>query len=131
MSAATSNSSGGGVASILSAAASPVGLVANLIGSIFGGSSEPAAVKPSKYLPPAAVNYSFGLSANSEDYQPVDGGSSGLSRIAGNSGSSGSNIVIQVQAMDSRSFLDHSNEIAEAVRKALLEAHPLRDAMTE
>ena len=31
-------------------------------------------------------------------------------------------ITVQVQAMDSQSFLDHSNDIALAVRQAMLES---------
>jgi hypothetical protein len=38
---------------------------------------------------------------------------------------------VQVQAMDSRSFMDHSDEIARAVREALLNAHSLGDVMSE
>lgn len=45
--------------------------------------------------------------------------------------SGGPNITIQVQAMDSRSFLDHSGEIALAVRQALLESHILGDVLAE
>ena len=33
--------------------------------------------------------------------------------------------------MDSRSFLDHSDEIANAVREAVLNSHSLRDVLTE
>jgi hypothetical protein len=40
-------------------------------------------------------------------------------------------VHIQVQAMDSRSFLDHSDEIAEAVRQALLNSHSLSDVIAE
>jgi hypothetical protein len=38
---------------------------------------------------------------------------------------------VQVQAMDSRSFLDHSDEIARAVREAMLNAHALNDVVNE
>ena len=40
-------------------------------------------------------------------------------------------INIQVQAMDSRSFMDHSEEIARAVREAMLESHMLSDVVSE
>ncbi len=40
-------------------------------------------------------------------------------------------VQIQVSAMDSRSFLDHSNDIASAVRQALLNSHPLADTISE
>lgn len=40
-------------------------------------------------------------------------------------------VVVQVQAMDSRSFLDHSDDIARAVREALLSNHLIHDAMRD
>jgi hypothetical protein len=40
-------------------------------------------------------------------------------------------INIQVQAIDSRSFMDHSEEIARAVREAMLESHMLSDVVGE
>jgi hypothetical protein len=33
--------------------------------------------------------------------------------------------------MDSQSFLDHSDQIAQAVRQALLNSHPLADVIAE
>jgi hypothetical protein len=40
-------------------------------------------------------------------------------------------ININVQAMDSRSFLDHSSEIAQAVREAMLNMHALNDVVSD
>jgi hypothetical protein len=40
-------------------------------------------------------------------------------------------ITVQVQAMDSRSFLDHSQDIALAVRQAMLETTVLNDVIRE
>jgi hypothetical protein len=40
-------------------------------------------------------------------------------------------ITVQVQAMDSRSFLDHSEDIARAVREAMLNSHGINDVITE
>jgi hypothetical protein len=40
-------------------------------------------------------------------------------------------ITVQVQALDSRSFLDHSEEIARAVRHAVLNSHALGDVVSE
>ena len=40
-------------------------------------------------------------------------------------------ITIQVQAIDSRSFQDHSAEIAQAVREAMLNSHVLNDVVNE
>lgn len=41
------------------------------------------------------------------------------------------NITIQVQAMDSRSFSDHSHDIARAVREAMLNMNPLNDVVND
>lgn len=40
-------------------------------------------------------------------------------------------VTVQVQAIDSRSFLDHSDEIARAVRDAMLNMHSVSDVMAE
>jgi hypothetical protein len=40
-------------------------------------------------------------------------------------------IQINVNAIDSKSFLDHSDQIAQAVRQALLNSHPLADVIAE
>jgi len=40
-------------------------------------------------------------------------------------------VTVQVQAMDSRSFLEHSEDIARAVRTAVLHSHALNDVLNE
>jgi len=40
-------------------------------------------------------------------------------------------ITVNVQAMDSQSFLDHSGDIARAVREAMLNMHPMNDLISE
>jgi hypothetical protein len=40
-------------------------------------------------------------------------------------------ITVQVQALDSQSFMDHSDDIARAVREAILNSHSLNDAVSE
>jgi hypothetical protein len=40
-------------------------------------------------------------------------------------------VVVQVNAIDSRSFVDHSQEIADAVRRAVLESNSLGDLFRE
>lgn len=70
------------------------------------------------------------------------GGSSSGSSIGGNGGMSassdagtstsqqGQSILVQVQAMDSQSFMDHSNDIAQAVRQAMLNLHSVNDVIS-
>lgn len=41
------------------------------------------------------------------------------------------NITVQVNAIDSRSFLDHSEDIARAVRDAMLHSHALNDVVND
>jgi len=43
----------------------------------------------------------------------------------------GHNILVQVQAMDSQSFMDHSQEIAQAVRQAMLNLNSLNDVILD
>ena len=42
----------------------------------------------------------------------------------------GQQITVQVQAMDSQSFLDHSDDIAQAVRQAMLNMNSINDVVT-
>jgi len=62
----------------------------------------------------------------------VDFSQSGTPRVIGSAPSSASQqITIQVQAMDSRSFMDHSQDIARAVREAMLNMHALNDVISD
>jgi hypothetical protein len=45
------------------------------------------------------------------------------------SGGGAAQITVNVQAMDSQSFLDHSNEIAQAVRAAMLNSNSINDVV--
>jgi hypothetical protein len=54
---------------------------------------------------------------------PDGGGSTG--------GSPAHQITVNVQAMDARSFLDHSNDIAQAVRQAMLNLSSINDVVNE
>jgi hypothetical protein len=67
------------------------------------------------------VEFEGGVSANVSAAFEVSRGQSGMIRP----------IVVQVQAMDSRSFLDHRDEIARAVRQAMLETNALGDVVRE
>ena len=57
------------------------------------------------------------------------GGSSGSAVPSGPSGAGAAQITVNVQAMDSQSFLDHSNEIAQAVRAAMLNSNSINDVV--
>jgi len=129
---------GGGTAGVASDAVSAAGQflggglslmpLASLFSSLFGGGqSQPAPLVPYS-LPP-----SLSLQSTT-NYQSVDWGENGLPRTAGNSmanaPSSFPQITVQVQAIDSQSFLDHSTDIAQAVRQAMLNMNSLNDVIT-
>ena len=54
----------------------------------------------------------------------------GLPRVINNA-SAGQQITVQVHAMDSRSFLDRSDDIARAVKEAMLNSHSVNDVIGE
>jgi hypothetical protein len=103
-------------------------LISGLV-SLFGGggSSQTTAVTP--YIQPLPVNLQAGFSGSAA------GGASGVDYSEGGqprqttAASAQQQITVQVQAMDSQSFLDRSNDIAAAVRKAMLETSTLNDVI--
>lgn len=128
-----SNTSGQGhsVASTVGSVASGLlggglGLLSPLISGIAslfgGGSSQPAALPI--YTPPPPV----AISANISSQAPAS--ASGTAAPASStSNTAGAQVTVNVQAMDSQSFLDHSNDIASAVRQAMLNMHPINDVV--
>ncbi len=104
-------------------------LISGLV-SLFGGggSSQPTAVTP--YIQPLAVNLEAGFSGSSAGgASGVDYGQGGHPRQV--TAAAQQQITVQVMAMDSQSFLDRSNDIAAAVRKAMLETSTLSDVIRE
>jgi len=111
-------------------------LISGLVGLFRGGDKEePAAVV--RYSPPKPIRLQTGLiSGGVGAIAAVDYDDEGRPRPIGNANGAGQAylgvpITIQVQAIDSRSFLDHSEEIARAVREALLNAHSLGEVISE
>ena len=86
--------------------------------------SEAAAAPLLRYTPLASADYE-GSSARSEAAAAQEPGSGAGTRAIA------PQITIQVQAMDSRSFLDHSDQIAQAVRQAMLNSHSLNDVVND
>lgn len=124
---------GRAVASSLGGGLSALPLFRGLI-SLFGRQAEaPPALAP--YVMPTAVRLEAGISkAAGSSYFLVDRDQGGqarpvLERPAGAAPAQA--VTVQVQAMDARSFLDHSEEIARAVREALLNSHALGDVLGE
>ncbi len=81
---------------------------------------------------PTAVSLDGGLTQSGvSPLAAVSYGQSGLPRATAAVPSAGTTISVNVQTIDSRSFLDHSDDIARAVREAMLNSHPLNDVIAE
>jgi hypothetical protein len=88
------------------------------IASLFGGSSTP---KPLPiYMPPPPVAISADLNSATPNSAAASAPSSG-----GSSQAAPTQVTVNVNAMDSQSFMDHSDDIANAVREAMLNMHPI------
>lgn len=118
------------------------------IASLLGG-DETAPPSLEKYVPPPAIDYEGAISSSNPGVvYGVNYDATGMPRLEGQvsnfptsaqAGGSGAGqagmptlpITIQVQAMDSRSFLDHSADIAQAVKEAILNSNSLNDILSE
>ncbi|MFN7920748.1 MAG: hypothetical protein U0Q16_11660 [Bryobacteraceae bacterium] len=90
--------------------------------------SAPAAPAPlPTFEAPAALQLEAALPADSVDglrtVTPAQGGELRASTVSQPA------VTVQVQTMDSRSFLDNSDQIARAVKEALLNMHSLSDVV--
>jgi hypothetical protein len=118
---AASSFLGGGLSSL-----SP--LIGGLL-SLFGGGGGQTLAVPSPFMLPAPVQSQAGLTASAPgQVTPVSYGATGQPRAASGGGSA--QVTIQVNAMDSQSFLDHSDDIANAVKQAILNSNSLNDVIS-
>ena len=133
----SSKSSGGSsVASTVESAASSflgggLSSLSPLIGgilSLFGGGGQILA-PPSPFMLPAPVQSQAGLTGSAPgEVAPVSYGETGQPRAQSAGGSA--QVTIQVNAMDSKSFIDHSDDIANAVKQAILNSNSLNDVIS-
>ena len=122
---------GGGVTGFFKSGLGLSPLIGGIVGLFRKRRPEPAALVP--FLEPARLALEV---ANTENilsgFPRVDRGQSGEVRVVEQRP-----VVVQpqvtvnVSAMDSRSFLDRSDEIARAVREAMLHMHPVNDLISE
>jgi hypothetical protein len=128
VSAEGSSTAGKTAQKVLSNALKMMPLVSGVIG-LFGGGKQEEPPPLEAYLPPPAVHLEGEVSR-------AEGGEAyawELEQYArrGTAPRPAPQITVQVQALDSRSFLDHSAEIAQAVREAMLNSHALNDVVSE
>jgi len=98
--------------------------------SLFGGGGSSTPPPLTSYIPPPSLTFQ---SANvpGAAIPGADFGQSGSARAIGSPQPPAQQITVQVQAMDSQSFMDHSQEIAQAVRDAILNMHSLNDVISD
>lgn len=99
--------------------------------SLFGGGGDDSTPAPlPKYVAPPSVSVAGGFMDGAGGPVAVDYGQNGQLRAVANPGSQ-TQITVNVQAMDSQSFLDRSDDIARAVKRAMLESSSLNDVVSE
>jgi hypothetical protein len=110
-------------------------LISGLV-SLFSGGSPAAPAPLVKYALPAAV--SFQAAESQGQVTGLDYDQTGMARSYAPAGASGgtangaaSQITVNVQAMDARSFMDRSNDIALAVRDAMLNLNAINDVVND
>jgi hypothetical protein len=127
------------------------------IASLFGGGSQSAPAALPAYIPPASVSINENLrtpgtaslfgATTGTTLPPVYTPPAEIPRGAGTDGAASANntgrgaapaqtaapahITVNVQAMDSQSFMDRSSDIASAVREAMLNLHPINAVVAE
>jgi hypothetical protein len=112
-----------------------------LIAGLFGGGGSSAPPPLVKYAMPAKVDFQAaesqgqvtgldydqaGMPRNYATARP-----SGAASGTGNGGSAAPQITFNVQAMDARSFMDRSGDIALAVRDAMLNLNSINDVVND
>jgi hypothetical protein len=136
-SATSKTSSGSSVGSTVASAASSflgggLSSLSPLIGgliSLFGGGGGQTLAVPSPFMLPSPVQSNAGLTASAPgQVVPVSYGNTGQPRAQ--SSSAPAQVTVQVNAMDSQSFLDHSDDIANAVKQAILNSNSLNDVIS-
>ena len=98
--------------------------------SLFGGGGSSTPTPLTTYLPPPSLQFQAANGAG-PSVEGADYGQSGLPRSMSSTAQSMPQITVQVQAMDSQSFMDHSQDIASAVREAVLNMHSLNDVISD
>lgn len=133
------SSSGGSILEAVGGAlAGGLGLSSLISGvaDLFGGGSH-APAPPAPYVHPLSIQLDAGFSgtdggaAFGTDFAQGNAPRAITSASASPASGSPTQITVQVQALDTQSFLDRSQDIAMAVRQAMLESAVLSDVIRE
>jgi hypothetical protein len=99
--------------------------------SLFGlGKQQEAPPAVAEFSLPKAIKQEAGVDANNS-FAAVTYGDSGLVKADARRAEAPAQVNVQVTAMDSRSFLDRSDDIARAVKEAMLHSHSLNDVVVD
>ncbi len=120
-----------GITGFLGGGLGSIPLLSGILG-LFGGGSKAAPTPLTYSVAPPSIQFdqavgSAGSSATSYDQY----GAPRSAATATQQTAPSQNITVNVQAMDSRGFLDHSAEIALAVKDAMLNLHSINDVVNE
>ena len=143
-SSSSAESAGGGFLDTLGSTAKSIGenalgavpLIRGILSLFGGGDDSPEPPQLSKFLLPASIQFEAADTADgirnvdyNQSFSPRPFG--GASTSDAPSAATPSQVTVNVQAMDARSFLDRSSDIAAAVREAILNSSSLNDVVTE
>jgi hypothetical protein len=141
------------VTTVMESGLGVIPLVTGLIGLFSGGDSTPAPL--TKYAMPTKIGFEgadTGSGTSDMDYDQMGtprtyngapatasaasssspaSSASPASAAASPPASAASQITVNVQAMDAQSFLDHSSDIAQAVRNAMLNMSSINDVVSD
>jgi hypothetical protein len=107
-------------------------LVSLFLGVLGGGGGAEESIETPKFTLPAPKAYDLGLFRSEGQVKNISRDARGDVRSIQEAGTPAiPSVVVNVNAIDSRSFLDHSASIADAVREALLSSHSLNDILRE
>jgi len=145
----SSGSSGGVLSTVVKSAFGLAPLVSGLI-KLFGGGSAPEPPPLIRYTAPPSLRFDaavFDGQTSSADHDQTGAlrpfvqsqtrpasvaGAPPIEAVPDAAGrQTGAVVNVTVQAMDSQSFLDHSQEIARAVREAMLNLNSLNDVVND
>src|SRR6185312_5514081 len=102
--------------------------------SLFGGGGQSTPAPLTSFTLPQPVSFQGGIDYGGSGIAPVDYGQNGQPRAATTQAAAQAQapqITVNVSAMDSRSFLDHRDDIAQAVREAMLNSSSLNDVVAD
>ncbi len=95
-------------------------LLGGLLG-LFGQNEDTTATEPAKAVRPSRISYEAGFGGQSGELVEIDRDEQGQARAAAQP----TQVVVNIETIDSQSFLDRTPEIAEAVKRALLETESI------